>query len=64
MNLPKFLYAPVSKGDILGTVEYKMGDEVIGTVQLTALRNIPALPEKISFYDEIKQNIRYILKCI
>ena len=64
VNLPKFLYAPVSKGDILGTVEYKMGDEVIGTVQLTALRDIPALPEKISFYDKIKQNIRYILKCI
>ena len=64
VNLPKFLYAPVSKGDVLGTAEYKMGDEVIGKVELTALRDIPALPEKISFYEEIKQNIRYILKCI
>lgn len=64
VNLPKFLYAPVYKGDILGTAEYKMGGEVIGRVELTALRDIPALPQKISFYDEIKQNIRYILKCI
>lgn len=64
VNLPKFLYAPVYKGDILGTAEYKMGGEVIDRVELTALRDIPALPQKISFYDEIKQNIRYILKCI
>lgn len=64
VKLPKFVYAPIAKGDILGTVEYKMGDEVIGRVELTALRDISALPQKISFYDAIKQNIRYILKCI
>lgn len=64
VNLPKFVYAPISKGDILGTAEYKMGDEVIGRVELTALRDISAFSEKISFYDEIKQNIKYILKCI
>ncbi len=64
VNLPKFVYAPISKGDILGTAEYKMGDEVIGRVELTALRDISAFSEKISFYDEMKQNIKYILKCI
>lgn len=64
IKLPKFLYAPITKGDILGTAEYKMGDEVIGTVELTALRDISAFSHKISFYDEIKQNIIYILKCI
>ena len=26
VNLPKFIYAPIAKGDILGSVEYKMGD--------------------------------------
>ncbi|MEE1240068.1 MAG: D-alanyl-D-alanine carboxypeptidase family protein [Acutalibacteraceae bacterium] len=62
--LPKFLYAPIVKGDVLGTVEYKMGDEVIGTVELTSLRNIPALPDKISFNEIIRKNIKYILKCI
>ncbi len=64
VNLPKFVYAPISKGDVLGTAEYKMGDEVIGRVELTALRDISAFSEKISFYDEMKQNIKYILKCI
>ena len=64
VNLPKFLYAPIAKGDILGTVEYKMGDEIIGSVELTALRDISAVSERISFYNEIKQNIICILKCI
>lgn len=64
IKLPKFLYAPISKGDILGTAEYKMGDEVIGTVELTALRDISAVTPKISFTEEIRQNIKYILKCI
>ena len=64
VNLPKFLYAPIAKGDILGTVEYKMGDEIIGSVELTALRDISAVSERISFYNKIKQNIICILKCI
>ena len=64
IRLPKFIYAPIAKGDILGTAEYKMGDDVIGTVELTALRDISALTPKISFTEEIRQNIKYILKCI
>lgn len=64
VNLPKFVYAPIAKGDVLGSVEYKMGDEVIGATELTALRNISAYSEKISFSDRIKENVKYILKCI
>lgn len=64
IRLPKFIYAPIAKGDILGTAEYKMGDDVIGTVELTALRDISAVTPKISFTEEIRQNIKYILKCI
>lgn len=64
IKLPKFIYAPIAKGDILGTAEYKMSDEVIGTVELTALRDISAEAPKITFKEKIRQNIKYILKCI
>ena len=64
VNLPKFVYAPIAKGDILGSAEYKMGDEVIGRVELTALRNISAFSEKPSFSEELKKNIKYILMSI
>ncbi|MGN0450980.1 MAG: D-alanyl-D-alanine carboxypeptidase family protein [Acutalibacteraceae bacterium] len=64
VNLPKFVYAPIAKGDILGSAEYKMGDEVIGRVELTALRNISAFSEKPSLAKELKKNIKYILMSI
>ncbi len=64
VNLPKFVYAPIAKGDVLGSAEYKMGDEVIGRVRLTALRDISAFSEKPSFAEEIMENIKYILKNI
>lgn len=64
INLPKFLYAPIAKGDVLGNVEYKMGDEVIGRVELTALRNISAFSQKPDFSEQLKDNIKYILKNI
>lgn len=64
VRLPKFVYAPVSEGDVIGSVEYKMGEETIGTVELTALRNISAYSEKPDFLTEILKNIKYILKSI
>lgn len=64
INLPKFVYAPIAKGDVLGTAEYKIGGEVIGSIELTALRDISAFSEEISFYKQIKENIKYILKSV
>ena len=64
VRLPKFVYAPVSEGDVIGSVEYKMGEETIGTVELTALRNISAYSEKPDFLSEILKIMKYILKSI
>ena len=61
VNLPKFVYAPVAKGDVLGTVEYKMGEEIIGRVDLCALVDISAYSAKPDFLTKFKENIKYIL---
>ena len=61
VNLPKFIYAPVAKGDVLGSVEYKKGEEIIGRVELCALVNISAYSAQPDFLTILKRNIKYIL---
>ncbi len=38
--LEKFLYAPVDKGDIIGKILYKNGDEIVGIVPLLAKEDV------------------------
>ncbi len=64
VSLPKFIYAPISKGDELGSITYKMNNETIGEVKLSALRDIPKTEVEPDFFEQIKENIFYILKSI
>ncbi|MBP3918844.1 MAG: D-alanyl-D-alanine carboxypeptidase [Clostridia bacterium] len=45
-TLPESLAAPVKKGDLIGTITYRSGDTVLGTVDITAAEDV----ERISFF--------------
>ena len=64
VRLPHFVYAPVAEGDVIGTAEYSMNGEVIGSVPLTAQRNISAYTAKPDFLTVFAENIKHILKSI
>lgn len=64
VRLPKFMYPPIKKGETVGSIEYKMGDTVLGTVPLTAVRDIAAPVQEPPLKDKILRNIKYILKNI
>ena len=61
VNLPKFLYAPLKADEVIGSVVYKMGDNVLGKVDLFAGRDVSALAKKPSAITELIENIKYIL---
>lgn len=46
INLPNKLSAPISKGDIVGTVEYRINNQIIGKSNVLSTQNI----EKIDFW--------------
>lgn len=61
VNLPKFLYAPLKADETIGSVVYKMGDTVLGEVDLLAGRDVSTLAKKPSVISELIENIKYIL---
>lgn len=42
--LPRFLFAPVCAGDVIGNVRYSVGDSEILSFDITASQNVKALP--------------------
>lgn len=46
-EIPEYLTAPMKKGDVVGKITYKIGDEIIGTSDIMVGENV----EKISFLD-------------
>lgn len=62
VNLPRFVYAPIKKGEVIGTAIYKKGDSVIAEKELLAVEDITIAPVKISAKDKIIENIVYIFK--
>lgn len=61
VNLPRFLYAPVTKGEKVGSVVYKKGDTVLATVDLLAEEDISSLPVQQKPFNIILENFKYIL---
>ncbi len=45
-DLPDYVSAPIRAGDVIGTIEYRMGDQVLGTVPVKAAENV----EKIGYF--------------
>ncbi len=60
INLPEFVYAPVSKGEKIGSVVYSKGDTVVKQTELLSDNKITAKPSKRSFLQDFAENLRYI----
>lgn len=60
INLPKFVYAPVSKGEFIGSIVYKKGDTVIAEKQLYSDSQIKVSPQKRKISEILSQNFKYI----
>ena len=60
VNLPKFLYAPVKKGDVIGSAVYKNDGTVIKESLIKAEKDINLIKEERSIFDFLIENIRYI----
>ena len=57
VRLPEEIAAPVSQGDAIGKVIYRLGDEVIGDCDITARETV----EKISFWGLLARMARLLL---
>ncbi len=62
--LPKFLYAPIKKGDVVGKVIYSMDNRILAEKLLKANDNIESLPMPKSAWDVIVGNFKAIFKNI
>lgn len=60
INLPEFLYAPVNKGEKIGSIVYKKGETVIREAPLTAKTDISEKVVKKGFFDYFLENFKYI----
>ena len=64
VNLPKFLYAPIKKGEIIGSVVYYKGEEKICKLGLKAEKEILFISQEFTFFDRFKENFIGIFKNI
>ncbi len=64
VNLPRFVYAPVKKGEKIGTAVYIKGDSVIATKDLVADADINQERLRNSAKNRIAENIVYIFKSL
>lgn len=55
VTLPEQISAPIKMGDVIGSITYMLGGEVLGSVEITAAEDVP----KISYFGLFKQ----ILNC-
>ncbi|MBR4973500.1 MAG: hypothetical protein IKY45_03445, partial [Clostridia bacterium] len=60
VNLPKFLYAPINKGDIIGSVVYKKGETLIDKVDILANKNIKLKKQNMKITEILLENIKHI----
>lgn len=59
--LPKFLYAPVTKSQVLGTVVYKNKDGILGEVKLLSPCEVLAKKAPQTLIEKIIDNIKHII---
>ena len=61
VRLPRFVYAPIKKGEVLGTAVYTLNGDIIGTADICAPKSIAvinAAPNKGAVF---LRNLKYIL---
>lgn len=57
---PKFIYAPIKKGQEIGFIEYKNGENLIARSSLVCAEDIKLI-NKNSFFENFKLNFRFVL---
>ncbi len=60
VNLPKFLYAPIKMGEVIGSVIYKKNGTEIKSLDITAETDINLKTEEKNILVIIAENVRYI----
>ena len=64
INIPRFLYAPIEKGEKIGDIVYLKNGEVIAKRDITAQKRIERISEKKYFKREFKNYFKEIFMCI
>lgn len=64
VNLPRFLYAPVKKGEKIGSVDYLSNGEIFKTVDILSDEDIKIKEIKNNKLDILKENLILIFKNI
>ncbi|MBQ7726172.1 MAG: D-alanyl-D-alanine carboxypeptidase [Clostridia bacterium] len=58
--LPKFLYAPLTAGEPVGEIRYFLHDRPLGTVSLTAVKDIAAAEKKPVFAEQLWNHMKTV----
>ena len=53
IELPSFVYAPITKGQVIGRIVYSIDDEIIAVNNLTSTKDEPLVKKKKSFLEKI-----------
>ena len=53
IELPSFVYAPITKGQVIGRIVYSIDDEIIAVNNLTSTKDEPLVEKKKSFLEKI-----------
>lgn len=61
INLPDFLYLPIKKGSVIGSVCYYCNGSLVSDLQITAQKNLASNQNKVILFFEI---FKSILSCI
>lgn len=54
VHLPMFVYAPVKKGQVVGSIEYKINDKVIAKREIVSQMHCDYIEENKGFFDNAK----------
>lgn len=53
IELPSFVYAPITKGQVIGRIVYSIDDEIIAVNNLTSTKDEPLVEKKKGFLEKI-----------
>lgn len=62
-SLPKYVFAPVKKGQVLGAVRYRIGDRVVASVPLAAAADAEGRPA-VSGWEKFRKNFCAIVNLV
>lgn len=58
VELPRFVYAPVRSGEVLGEVRYTVGSRTVSVTELTACGDVAQTPRKKGFFEKLWEKLR------